>query len=50
MIQEVKPNIFLDYLGGEFPCKLFEKMPSGSIFVSAGCLSLDKLTFDVEHL
>jgi len=36
MIQEVKPNIFIDYMGGEQSSKVFEKMPRDSILVIAG--------------
>jgi len=39
MIQEVKPNILVDFLGGEFPGKLFEKFQAGSTFILAGGLT-----------
>jgi len=50
MIHEVKPNILVDFLGGEFPMKLFEKMQKDSILVPVGCLTGDKLVVDFFNL
>jgi hypothetical protein len=50
MIDEVKPNILIDYLGGEFPYKLFEKMGQDSILVPTGAITLEKGSYDYFHL
>jgi NADPH:quinone reductase-like Zn-dependent oxidoreductase len=44
-IQDVKPNMLVDLLGGDLSSNLFERMQVGSTFVSVGNISNEKISF-----
>lgn len=42
-VKEIKPDIYITYQGGNFPSRVFEKMPFDSKMVSCGNINNEKL-------
>jgi NADPH:quinone reductase-like Zn-dependent oxidoreductase len=42
-IDEIKPSIYLSFMGGDFPVKMFERLLPGSTMVCAGNINNEKL-------
>lgn len=50
LIQEVKPTVIFDYISGDFAGKIFEMMPPKSLYVQAGVLTPDPITFSAKDI
>ena len=49
-IDEVKPQLFFDYIGGELPAKIFEMMPLESDLNIAGNLTLSPVPINTLNV
>jgi NADPH:quinone reductase-like Zn-dependent oxidoreductase len=46
LIKELNPTAFVDYLGGDLPGKIFERMPERSLMMIVGILTMQPVTLN----